>query len=252
MPNLEWNHNIWNEKYNWDNLGEEWSDKFGGSEAQWFGSILPRIHRFLPAKNTLEISPGFGRWTNYLLNNTENYVGVDLSAKCINHCINRFSKYNNAKFYVNDGMSLDMIEDGIFDFIFSFDSLVHANLEVHKSYIPQIISKLSSGGFAFVHHSNFIDSGAPAILEGQLTPHSRGEDVGATIYSEIVKQSGGQIILQEVINWGEQNVVDYTIDALTIFSKKNTNTNPIFIENKQFHLEKKYIRDVQSFYSKIN
>lgn len=246
MPSLEWNINTWNSNHPWEKLGEEWSDRWGGSEAQWFGTILPRIHRFLPAKNILEIAPGFGRWTKYLLKNTDSYVGIDLSKKCIDHCSSHFSK-NNTKFYVNDGISLDMVEDGAFDFIFSFDSLVHATLEIHKAYIPQIISKLSPNGVAFIHHSNFAESGAPEISRGQFAPHGRGEDVSASAYANIVGLSGGQIVLQEILTW----FCNYTIDAFTIFSKKNNDIDPIFIENKEFHLEAKHIQQTQSFYSKI-
>ena len=48
MPTIEQNLKMWNINYEWAKEGEEWSATWGGSEAQWFGAIFPRIHAFLP------------------------------------------------------------------------------------------------------------------------------------------------------------------------------------------------------------
>jgi hypothetical protein len=55
---------------------------------------------------------------------------------------------------VNDGRSLDMIEDESIDFVFSFDSLVHADSGTVRSYMLQIARKLRFSGTGFIHHSN--------------------------------------------------------------------------------------------------
>ena len=60
MPTVEQNRQIWNQDHDWTQQGEEWSEVWGGSEAQWFGAILPRIHAFVPTGTILEIAPGFG------------------------------------------------------------------------------------------------------------------------------------------------------------------------------------------------
>ena len=49
-------------KYDWKEAGEEWSQPWGSSAAQWAGTIFPRIRECLPADTILEIAPGFGRW----------------------------------------------------------------------------------------------------------------------------------------------------------------------------------------------
>ena len=49
--------------YEWIQAGEEWSEPWGGSAPQWFGSIFPRIHAYFPANTILEIASGFGRWS---------------------------------------------------------------------------------------------------------------------------------------------------------------------------------------------
>jgi 2-polyprenyl-3-methyl-5-hydroxy-6-metoxy-1,4-benzoquinol methylase len=121
---------------------------------QWYGTILPRIRAFLPVHTILEIAPGFGRWTEFLKDYCSDLVVVDLSEKCIKACQERFTDCSHITYFVNDGKSLDMIPDNSIDFIFSFDSLVHAEDEVISAYISQLPEKLKHNGVAFVHHSN--------------------------------------------------------------------------------------------------
>ncbi len=245
MPDLAWNKWTWDNDYKWTGRGEEWSKAWGGSEAQWFGCLYPRLHRFLPVGNLLEIAPGFGRWTSYLLEYVRGrYTGVDLSQSCVEYCKERFSGSSNTAFLVNDGLSLDSVEDGLFDFVFSFDSLVHANLVVHQTYIPQILRKLTPNGVAFIHHSNWAQSGSI-----KANVHCRAEDVSAAAYAEIVKQAGGHVMLQECLNWGTEE----KIDAFTLFCVADRDVLPemVVIENSDFMREAHIIREIQSRYTKI-
>src|SRR3984957_21138533 len=124
MPELEWNRVRWNDEHPWPESGDEWSAGWGGPRAQWYGTIFPRIARWLPAARVLEIAPGFGRWTQFLLRQCDELYGVDLNPKCIQRCVQRFSAYNRAHFVQNDGFSLGMVADNTIDLVFSFDSLV--------------------------------------------------------------------------------------------------------------------------------
>jgi SAM-dependent methyltransferase len=244
MPDLNWNADLWDGSYDWKSEGEEWSFWWGGSEAQWVGSIYPRIHRLLPARKILEIAPGFGRWTNYLLKESQSYVGIDFSKKVVEACKRRFASCPKAEFFQNDGLSLRAAADNTFDLIFSFDSLVHAELDVLREYIPQIVRKLSMNGVAFIHHSNFFDM-APGIAN----PHSRATSVSAQKFSDIVAECGGIVLVQEILNWGGPDL----IDCVTMFGKAEAfaNRNTVRIVNSQWVDEMNIIREIQSPYSKI-
>ena len=109
MPSIEENLSVWNRSYDWSQEGDEWSSAWGGPEAEWFGTILPRIHALIPAGTILEIAPGFGRWTHYLKDHCERLIVVDLSEKCIEACKTRFSSSAHITYHVNDGRSLEMI-----------------------------------------------------------------------------------------------------------------------------------------------
>ena len=155
MPSLEWNKQAWDSEYDWKKLGgSNWSAAYGNTESQWFGSLYPRIHNFVPAMTILEIAPGAGRWTQFLVHQCERLIAVDYSQDCVNICNERFKAIEHATFHVNDGKSLEMVPDGSIDLVFSFDSLVHVEADVMESYIHELARKLKPNGVGFIHHSN--------------------------------------------------------------------------------------------------
>ena len=143
MPSLEWNRASW-ERYDWSRSGEEWSAPWGGPSPQWYGCILPRIHRWVPAESMLEIAPGFGRWTQFLSPLARTLTIVDLSERCIAACRERFAERTNISYVVNDGRSLPGVADRSIDFAFTFDSLVHVEMDVVSAYIGELSRTLST------------------------------------------------------------------------------------------------------------
>lgn len=154
MGTIEQNKFTWDSTYDWEQQGDEWSSAWGGVDRQWYATILPRMHAFVPTGTILEIAPGFGRWTKYLKDLCEDLILVDLSEQCIQTCQKRFDTCSHIKYFVNDGKSLEMIPDDSIDFVFSFDSLVHAEDDVIKAYTEQLAKKLKDDGVGFIHHSN--------------------------------------------------------------------------------------------------
>src|SRR5687767_14794796 len=135
MPGVDANLEQWGSAYAWPARGDEWSVAWGGPEAQWQSTLRPRLARFIPANAILEIAPGYGRWSQYLLGCCDRYVGIDLSAEAVEACRRRFSHAKQAEFHVNDGRTLRPVDDASIDFAFSFDSLVHVEAEVIRSYL---------------------------------------------------------------------------------------------------------------------
>jgi len=154
MPTLAENNRFWGNDYDWKQGGDEWSEVWGGAEMQWYGTLLPRIHKHLPAGTILEIAPGFGRWTHFFADLCERLIVVDMSDKCIDACKQRFQDRSHIQFHVNDGKSLEVIDDNSIDFVFSFDSLVHAEADVVEAYLSQLSRKLKPGGVGFIHHQS--------------------------------------------------------------------------------------------------
>lgn len=237
MPDREWNAETWNQPGPWKHAGDDWSEGWGGPRAQWYGAIFPRVVRWLPAARLLEIAPGYGRWTQFLLGHANEYCGVEYSQLCVTECQKRFSAFMKARFVKNDGRSLVMIPDDCVDFCFSFDSLVHVELDVLAEYCQQIVKKLARDGVAFLHHSNAL-MGVDNVEE--LYPQrGRATTVSSRAIKEVIERNGGKVLIQEEINWQSQK----RIDCLTTFSKNTSYSYLTYtlIENNNFMREMELI-----------
>jgi SAM-dependent methyltransferase len=235
VPGVEENQTVWSAGWDWSTRGDEWSRWWGGSDAMWYGALLPRLHSFLPAGVVLEIAPGYGRWTQYLKDAADRLVIVDLAENCIEHCRQRFADATNIEYHVNDGRSLAMVEDGSVDLAFSFDSLVHAERDVLQSYVEQLARKLAPDGVGWLHHSN---AGSyrglaglarrvpsrflrPLIDRGLLVDIIawRSESITADGFATLCDDAGLACVSQERIVWEHG---PYLIDTISVFTRRGS------------------------------
>ena len=245
MPDIKWNFATWNDQHQWEAAGDEWSVAWGGARAQWFGTIYPRLHRFLPVARMLEIAPGHGRWTQFLLNHCNEYFGVDLSDKCIEACTRRFSAATRSHFIQNDGRSLDAIPDNYIDFVFSFDSLVHVEVEIIREYVWQICQKLTSSGVAFIHHSNALSD---ASDQQEARAGARALSVSSTLVKQLIEDCSGAVLIQEEITW----VGKSRTDCFTTFRKQRLEGSTYkLLQNDNFLVEADLVRKYQSAYGYV-
>ncbi len=259
MPTIKENKNQFNDNYEWPNYGEEWSVSYGGASMQWYGSILPRIHQHVPAYRILEIACGYGRWTQYLKNMCKKLIVIDISEKCIQYCKKRFSGESHIEYFVNDGKSLDMIPDASLDFVFSFDSLVHADESVMKAYLCQLQRVMNIEGVAFIHHSNLGEyyTGRKNHIIPQINSllrlkefnlHWRDPSVDATKVQVWTEKYGLKCISQEIVPCEKGQMF---IDCMSTIVRENSKLsrdnrilrNKIFLKEAQnlLQLSKLYI-----------
>lgn len=230
MATLEANREYWNDRYNWDRAGLEWSRPWGGPEAQWHCTVLPRIRRSVPASTILEIGCGFGRWTFFLKDLCQRLVAVDISERCVSACRERFASYPSVECRVNDGLTLAGIADRSIDFAFSFDSLVHADPAVLEGYLYELARTLRPGGTAFLHHSNLGEyqqlyetlqrhAGIRRVLVRlgivDAFCHLRDPLVSATLVRQIAARSGLQCLTQELVQWRSSRAM---LDCMSTFA----------------------------------
>jgi SAM-dependent methyltransferase len=237
--------------YDWKEGGEEWSAEWGGSAAQWFAAIFPRIHEWLPASTILEIAPGFGRWTHYLKEQCERLHIVDPSQQCIEACRRRFGDDSRLSYHVNDGKSLAMIPDHSIDFVFCFDSLVHVRRTTVEAYVRQLADKLKDDGAGFIHHSNLGEYASPIaeqlprrvrklLIKAKILgrDHRRAPDMTAELFRSYCTEYGLKCVCQELINWRGRRLIDCLTTFVRADSKKwagpcQTLRNPNFMREAQ-------------------
>jgi ubiquinone/menaquinone biosynthesis C-methylase UbiE len=257
MPTLTQNLDVWNDGYRWPHEGDEWSAQFGGTDAMWWFLVYPRIHRFLPASTILEIAPGRGRWTQFLRAQCQSMVAVDISEKCIEHCRARFATDQHVKFHINDGSSLDAVPDGSIDFVFSFDSLVHAEKEVIEAYLAQLRRKLTASGVGLIHHSNIgAYPGRLAVMDRyRRLPNAfrkrilteprmeallsiniagwRATSMTAELFRQYCDNAGLKCVSQELINWTRGRCL---VDSISVFTMPGSlwDTKNVCLRNGEF------------------
>jgi SAM-dependent methyltransferase len=269
VPSIELNLDKWNETYDWNLSEHQWSGWWGSPAVQWYGSIYPRVRPFLPASSILEIAPGFGRWTQFLLQYCDTLIGVDLTPKCTEACTDRFSDHKGASFYTNDGLTLPMVPDESVDLAFSFDSLVHVDPEVLGGYLSELARCLSPDGVALLH-SNFgaykrsTELFAPVQSTFERLPspakkglarlglyrgfHWRDPRVTASLFVDLCEQAGLRCTGQELINWSGGLVLVDAISVVTRPGSRFDRPNQV-VKNRLFRFEVRSVRRSAAAYS---
>jgi ubiquinone/menaquinone biosynthesis C-methylase UbiE len=271
MPSIEWNQREWGAAYPWPGQGSEWSAPWGDVETHWFATILPRIHNFLSTGTVLEIAPGHGRWTGYLLSSCDSYIGVDLAEACVRACKERFGSAENATFVANDGRSLPMIANGSIDFVFSFDSLVHSEADVIDAYIAELARVLAPDGIGFIHHSN-LGAHLPSLVLARLLErtvgqlplvlhalkhlrivrwdHARAKSMTAKRFADACGNAGLACVGQEIIEWGQARKM---IDCLSLVARPDScwDRPNVVVSNTDFMGEAFSAQRISSVYSSL-
>jgi SAM-dependent methyltransferase len=265
VPGIEDNVATWNAASSWTADGDEWSGRWGSSEAQWWGSLLPRVHTFLPAKTILELGPGHGRWSAYLKDTCDELILVDLAEECIEACKTRFAQAGNIAYHVNDGRTLPQVAEHTVDLAFSFDSLVHAEADALESYASELARTLTPDGVAFIHHSNMgalraqagLARRIPERLRRPLTARGavvnlyawRASSPSATWFAEVCGQAGLVCIAQERIAWEYGR---HLTDAITTVTPRGSRWERamVAVDNPRFMDEARIERQVGQLYAR--
>jgi SAM-dependent methyltransferase len=265
MPGIDENRATWSARSSWAARGDEWSGAWGGTELLWQGTLLPRLHAFLPAETVLELGPGHGRWTHYLKDLCDELVLVDVAESCIDACRERFGDELHIRYHVNDGKSLAMVPDRALDLVFSFDSLVHAEHDVLEAYLHQLADKLKPDGIGFVHHSNMgsyraaaaLARHVPDRLRRALTRHRllvdvyawRAESTTAESFATLCERTGLACVGQEKIPWQYGRGLT---DVLSLFTPRGSRWERpnVVVDNRGFMEEAGRLAQVARLYGR--
>jgi SAM-dependent methyltransferase len=247
MASVEKNQEVWGD-WPWKLAGDEWSKRWGGADQQWWGTIFPRLLAFLPARTVLEIAPGYGRWTRYLVHMCERLIGLDVSPNCIERCRERFAAYEHASFHVNDGYSLEPAPDGEVDLAFSFDSLVHAEEDVLAAYARELSRTLAPNGVGFIHHSN---AGAYVDPDSGRLPFDnvswRARTASAAGFARVCEDAGLVCVAQEIVRWD----IEPLTDCFSVVTRRGSafeRPNQVH-ENDRFSEEAERLKEVAELYA---
>lgn len=111
--------------------------------------VLPYVDR---AQTAVEIGPGGGRWTRYLLGFRKLFV-VDFHAEMLDELKSNFHE-PNMTFVKNNGSDFPGIEKQSIDFVYSFDAFVHFDLPLIERYLANIKEIAKPGANIVIHYSD--------------------------------------------------------------------------------------------------
>jgi ubiquinone/menaquinone biosynthesis C-methylase UbiE len=197
---------IW-ESWDWNDAGEEWTPS-----SEWKESVLSTVLRKnMPQDGAiLEVGPGGGRWTEYLLEIGNEVTAVDISEECLRVCRERFADQEHIQFVLTPGNELPGVKDASIDAIWSFDVFVHINREEVKGYASEFFRVLRPGGIGVLHHGT---------VGGQSGGWRSNMTAGGMI--ETLKEAGLEVT-EQFTEWTEDGR-DYQAglyeDAITVFRK---------------------------------
>jgi len=184
---------------------------------QWKSLIAPFLKPFddIDQTHVLEIAVGHGRMTKILLDASQRVTGVDVLQENIDFCAERFKGEDRLRLIRTDGATLKEIADESITFAFCFDSMVHFDSDVVRSYIRECRRVLKPGGYFFTHHSNFTRN-----PEGdfQRAPHARNF-MSEGLFRHYAKKEGMTVAATRIIDWGGGDKRVEALDCLSLLKK---------------------------------
>jgi SAM-dependent methyltransferase len=105
-----------------------------------------------PHRTGVEIGPGGGRWTRFLIGFERLYV-VDYHQELLDE-LRKTVDLPNMVFIKNNGTDFPSVPDTSIDFLFSFGTFVHLDRPVIEAYLANIGRILKKDGNAVVHYSD--------------------------------------------------------------------------------------------------
>jgi SAM-dependent methyltransferase len=206
------NKRIW-ESWDWSSGGDEWNQS-----DEWKSSLIRGVlQQYIPTGcDILEIGPGGGRWTQPLLERARTYVGIDISASCIEHCQRRFADQRNAQFFVGSGRDLAAAGSASADAVWSFDVFVHINKAEVACYVQELRRVLRPGGIAVIHHGG--SGGSAGGWRSDLT---------AADFQQMLTQHN-LVVRQVLTQWADGDQIRKLTfgDLITVIAKSDDHGNP--------------------------
>ena len=132
--------------------GLEWGDPETMPPLQFVKDryVLPYVN---PSHAAVEIGPGGGRWTRYLLDFRTLYA-VDYHQELLDELARNFQRYRNIRFIKNSGTDFPGIDPETIDYVFSFGTFVHLEFALIERYLAAIRPIAKPGANIVIQYSD--------------------------------------------------------------------------------------------------
>lgn len=181
----------------------------------WNKIIWPILSRHeIDLSDTIDFACGYGRNAKMLAAaGAAKVTLVDVNPDNIAYCREHVVPLGNFDVVQNNGYDLADLPSGRFTHFYSFDAMVHFDLEIVLAYVSEFARVIKPGGTAFIHHSNYTGNPGGNFREN---PHMRNF-MSALIFKHASIRSGFDILEQELVSWSGAD-----IDCVTVLRRRST------------------------------
>jgi ubiquinone/menaquinone biosynthesis C-methylase UbiE len=215
--NIEKNLAMWDRTYKWVADGDEWeypAEHVGVSYEVWKTALVSNlIAPYSRDAHVIEIAPGHGRWSKFIIDTCLHATLVDLSPTCLEYCRARFPNKTNVDYFLTTGTRLPSYTTGVIDFVFSYDSFVHMSEDVIEAYMYEIARVLKGGGVAVIHHADIAD-----VATYEQRHIGQRSAVNRSIVRTLAERSG-LTVSRQFEYWQEENRLGCPGDAVTLLRR---------------------------------
>jgi ubiquinone/menaquinone biosynthesis C-methylase UbiE len=159
--------------------------------------LLPYVN---PDHNAIEIGPGGGRWTRYLLGFGHLY-GVDYHQELLDELAGNF-KAPHLQLILNNGTDFPGIPDLSIDFLFSFGVFVHLDVGIIGAYLESMRRVLKPTGCAMIQYSDKNKDAAKKLGRSFA-------DTNPEIIRELVIKSGYRVLEEDLTTLWHSSVIRF-------------------------------------------
>lgn len=173
-------------------------------------SVFKKMFMHLDLENVIELACGRGRHVPQYIAGAGTITLVDILAKNIDFCKDRFKNSDNIKYYQNNGYNLEKLKENTYTALFCYDAMVHFEMLDIYQYLLDIYRVLVHGGKALLHHSNN-DKDYKGAFDNSVGGRSF---MNKDIFAYLAYRAGFEILEQKVIDWGQKD-----LDCVTLIQK---------------------------------
>lgn len=193
-------HTVRREVFSREVYGLEWGDPETVEPLRFIKDhwLLPYVQ---PDRTVLEIGPGGGRWTRYLLACRKLYV-VDYHGELLTELKKNFDAPHMV-FIQNAGTDFPGVADAGVDFVFSFGTFVHLDPPLIRAYLGNIRRILRAGGDVVLQYS---DKTKVMAQQNEAFSETTPDDIRA-----MISTAGFRIVEEDLTTLWHSSLVRFTV-----------------------------------------
>ena len=160
--------------------------------------VLPYVNA---QQHAVELGPGGGRWTRYLLGFKRLYV-VDYYPELLEELKKNFNK-PNMEFIKNNGTDFPGVMEHSIDYLFSFGMIVHLEMDLIETYLKNMRSILKPGANVIIQYSDKTKIMAQRIkIFSDNTPEKM---------RSMISSAGYKILEEDLTTMWHSSIIRFTI-----------------------------------------